>query len=47
MPLPYQIDGHGYTKQQVWAWLKAENHYHPPKEELRPVANRAARRRNR
>lgn len=33
------------TKQELWAWLKAENHYRPPKEKQTPVPNRAQRRR--
>lgn len=42
--MTYGIDGVTYTRQQVWAWLKAENH-HRPNEKLTPIPNRAARRR--
>lgn len=34
-----------YTKQEIWAWLKAENHYRPPKEKQQQIPNRRARRR--
>lgn len=42
--MTYTIDGVEYTKQEVWSWLKAENHHKPPREKMTPVLNRTQRR---
>jgi hypothetical protein len=43
------IEEQGLTEavrlMELWEWLKAENHYRPPKEELTRIPNREARRR--
>jgi hypothetical protein len=34
-----------FTKQELWAWLKAEKHHTPDKDPVKPLHNRSSRRR--